>query len=159
MLAEREHLNFELQVGIGRNQASGAPGPVGQLRGADNSDMVADGQGADDLVPAFNDLAQAHLEIEGLVALLAGVEDLASCGQGAGLVHGHFVAGLGVLFQVPAIGDLDLVLLHEVSVVQGRRRGEGDNSQEDQGGFHFCNLLKVMLVIIQRGGGRDEFNN
>src|SRR5580704_1136024 len=76
-LFDVEELDVEDQRGIRRDDAAGAAGAVAELGGNDQRALAADLHGRDAFVPAANDLADADLERERLVAIDRGVEFLA----------------------------------------------------------------------------------
>src|SRR5580698_3412340 len=97
-LFDAEQLDVEHQRGVGRNDAAGAAGAVAELGRNDQRALAADFHGRDAFVPAGDDLVQADLELERLVAIDRGVEFLALGGvliKPAGVMHDAGLARFG----------------------------------------------------------------
>src|SRR6202035_528010 len=96
LLFDVEELDVEDQRGVRRNDAAGAAGAVAELGRNDQRALAADLHGRDAFVPAANDLADADLERERLVAIDRRVEFLALGGvviKPAGVMHDAGLAG------------------------------------------------------------------
>src|SRR6202161_1402201 len=76
-LFDAEEFDAEDQGGVRRNDAAGAAAAVAELGRNDQRALAADLHGRDAFVPAGDDLMQADLELERLVAIDRGVELLA----------------------------------------------------------------------------------
>src|SRR5216683_4207891 len=92
--ADPEQLDLEDQRGAGRDDAARAAVAVPQVRGDDQLALAAHLHGDDALVPALDDAALAHRELERGPAVHRAVE-LGAALEPAGVVHAHRVAGLG----------------------------------------------------------------
>src|SRR5260370_25603120 len=91
--ADPEQLDLEDQRGAGRDDAARAAVAVPQVRGDDQLALAAHLHGDDALVPALDDAALAHRELERGPAVHRAV-DLGSALEPAGVVHAHGVARL-----------------------------------------------------------------
>src|SRR6266568_8312785 len=83
-----EQLDLEHQRRVGRDSAREAARAVAELGRDGELALAAHLHALHALVPALDDLAGAELELEGIAAILAGVELLA-VGEPARVVHGH----------------------------------------------------------------------
>src|SRR6202035_5407839 len=95
-LYDVEQLDVEDQRGVWRNDAAGAAGAIAELGRNDQRALAADLHGRDAFVPAGDDLVQADLELERLVAVDRGVEFLALGGiliKPSGVMHDAGLAG------------------------------------------------------------------
>src|SRR6202035_1256061 len=96
-LFDVEELDVEDQRGVRRNDAAGAAAAVAELGRNDQRALAADLHGRDAFVPAANDLADADLERERLIAIDRRVEFLALGGvliKPPGVMHDAGLAGL-----------------------------------------------------------------
>src|SRR6185503_14045386 len=78
-----------------RDDPAGPAVPVAQVRGDDQLALAAHLHGDDALVPALDDAALAHRELERGPAVDRAVE-LRAALEPAGVVHAHGIAGLGL---------------------------------------------------------------
>lgn len=84
-------LRLKLEHAIRRNRAH-TPTAISPLRLNRQRPLLARTHVQQSLVPALDDLTLADVEVEGLAAVVGGVEFAAVGGEGAAVVDGDFVA-------------------------------------------------------------------
>src|SRR5512144_2293673 len=105
--ANAQQLHLEDERGARRDDSTGSPVTVAQVRGDDQLPLAAHLHRDDALVPALDDAPLADRELERAAAVHRAVE-LRAALEPAGVVHAHCVAGLR-----PGSGALDQVHVAE----------------------------------------------
>jgi|SRR3989344_4273646 len=93
---DTKKFDVEDEGSAGGDDAADTMVTIGKARRNGEFSLAANAHADNALVPTFDDLAAAEAEFEGLVAIEGAIEFF-TVGEGAGIVDGNFVVGLGLI--------------------------------------------------------------